>query len=163
MNFRYTLILIIGSFAITSCWINDPKKLASNGIDEFQGHKADLEYLSETLDDILRVNNNCDSRLYIQSKQNHVDYSEKDDGMYEIKKSPVVISNEFIKTANEFGVDDIWLSSDYYKFRKTENSSTEYHTYFVYLKNEKQNIFNFEYQDKLSNNWIIGIVRKELQ
>ena len=157
MNNKFGYILLL---LFCSCLNNNPEDLVSNGKKEFFDNEKKFDELKIVLDEIFDANKGIASHLFVQSKQYNVDYSEKHGDFYETRSCPIKISNKFIKTANELELDDIWLNENYYKFNLAENYSTEYYTFFIFIKNKKYINQNFVYQTKLSDDWIIGVKKK---
>lgn len=156
---RFLIILI--AIAFVGCGINDPSKLLENGNEDFLNNKVDYEYLIRILDELSIANNSIDSRLFIQSKQYHIDYSERNDEFYEFKKAPIVFPSRFIRVANKLGIDDVWLNANYYKLRQSENYSFNFKTSYIYFKNEDKRNNDYLYSKNIDDKWLVVVVKNK--
>lgn len=154
------LIFIILIIVSSSCLNNNPQDLLKESQDFFFDNEQKFNEIVIELDRIMYANKETKSSLFIQSKQFNVDYSEKSGDFYEVRNCPVEISNGFIVTANNLEFLDVWMTKEYYKLLLSENYSTKYDTYFLYLRKDTLHNQNFIVEKKLNNNWIIGLKEK---
>lgn len=152
----YRIVLYIAFFTVlTACWDNDPKDLLDKGKDELLNNEKGYSYLIEVLEKISDANGDVKSSLFIQTKQNNIDYF---DSNRVYQNPPIIYPNNFIVIANKLRVDGVLLTPQFYRLVIADNNSTRYSTHLFYQRVDTFFIGkDFVFQERVNDKWIVGL------
>lgn len=155
MNFYRIVLYIISFVLLTSCWDNDPKDLFVKGKNEVLDNEKEYGYLIDVLEKISDANGDVKSSLFIQTKQNNIDYF---DSNRVYQNPPIIYPDNFIVIANKLGVDGVLLTPQYYRLGIADNNSTRYSTHLFYQRLDTFLIGEgIVYHERINDKWLVGL------
>lgn len=155
MNFYRIIFYVVSFVFLTSCWDNAPKDLFDKGKDELLYNEKEYSYLVEVLEKISDANGDVKSSLFIQTKQNNIDYF---DSNRVYQNPPIIYPDNFIVIANKLGVDGVLLTPQYYRLGIADNNSTRYSTHLFYQRVDTFLIGEgIVYHERINDKWVVGL------